>query len=97
MINCTIKLAHPVHRWAIVGVSSQLVLGQVTRERYQEEIGSLTLHIGRLCPGAVDDETGSLQTTTSVAAAYTTATRVTAAKEYPLLARLLSQGGHRPG
>uniref|UniRef100_A0A1B6DFH6 Cell division control protein 45 homolog n=1 Tax=Clastoptera arizonana TaxID=38151 RepID=A0A1B6DFH6_9HEMI len=46
--------------WAIVGITQQFVLGHVPVQKYQDELDSLQLHIGRLCPNIVDnDDTAS--------------------------------------
>lgn len=73
-------------RWGIVGVSSQMIMGQVTAEHYQDEIENITLHTGRLCPNVTDEDTGSIHSASTLHhhAAYTTATRITGDKEYPL-------------
>lgn len=67
-------------------MSSQLIMGQVTTEHYQDEIENITLHTGRLCPNVTDDDTGSIHSASTLHhhAAYTTATRITGDKEYPL-------------
>ncbi|XP_054283737.1 cell division control protein 45 homolog isoform X1 [Macrosteles quadrilineatus] len=72
--------------WGIVGVTSQLVLRQVTVERYQSEIERITLHIGRLCPPitTTDDDQSSVHSRSETCSNYTTATRVTGDKDLSL-------------
>lgn len=62
-----------------------MVLGQVSVQHYQQETGEVTLHTGRLCPSVADDDNCSLHSssTGTQATTYTTATRITADKEYP--------------
>lgn len=73
------------HRWAIVGVTTQLVLGQVQPQRYQRELESLQLHIGRLCPSIIDnDDNSSHHSASTIHHGYVgPVLKITSEKEYP--------------